>query len=97
MLALNSGGLSALACQEVSSFSKMCLMPAGGYDAVYILAVDEASVVSGVEDVWSSWTEMSVCPLSARQSDGGLLRVNHASQVDGLEDALERAWNSSHA
>lgn len=72
-------------------FFQIRLTTAGGYDAIWILAVDDDAVVSRVEDVWSSWTEMSVCPLSARQSDGGLQRVEKASEVRGLEEALARA------
>lgn len=41
----------------------------------------------GVEKVWSGWTEMSVCPLSARQSDGGLQRES-MEDVRGLKERL---------
>jgi phosphomevalonate kinase len=67
--------------------------PAGGYDAVWFLALDDATVTSAVEGVWSAWTEMSVCPLSARQSDGGLRRESRAAP--GLHAALERVWKEA--
>lgn len=62
---------------------------AGGYDAVWVLAVDAPGPVAAVEDVWNGWTEMSVCPLSARQSDGGL-RTEQVDDVAGLAAALAR-------
>ncbi|EIW69267.1 hypothetical protein TREMEDRAFT_43897 [Tremella mesenterica DSM 1558] len=60
---------------------------AGGYDAIVLLVLDHPEVIGRVEDIWEGWTEMSVCPLSARQSDGGL-RVEDADQVPGLKQAL---------
>ncbi|TXT13320.1 hypothetical protein VHUM_00687 [Vanrija humicola] len=63
---------------------------AGGYDAIWVLCVDDGAVINAVEDVWASWTEMSVSPLSARQSDGGL-QVEDEAAVRGLADALKRA------
>ncbi|EJT51109.1 hypothetical protein A1Q1_07704 [Trichosporon asahii var. asahii CBS 2479] len=59
---------------------------AGGYDAIWLLAIDDPSSLEGVERVWEGWTEMSVCPLSARQSDGGLQR----EQPEVLAAALAR-------
>jgi phosphomevalonate kinase len=63
---------------------------AGGYDAVWVLALDAPEPVAAVEGVWADWTEMSVCPLAARQSDGGLQRETRAA--NGLAAALERVW-----
>ncbi|RXK37041.1 phosphomevalonate kinase [Tremella mesenterica] len=60
---------------------------AGGYDAIVLLVLDHPEVIRRVEDIWEGWTEMSVCPLSARQSDGGL-RVEDVDQVPGLKQAL---------
>ena len=65
---------------------------AGGFDAIFLLAIDSPEVIKGVENVWASWTEMSVCPLSARQSDGGLVR--ETGQVRGLAEALARVHES---
>ena len=61
---------------------------AGGYDATFLLVVDRPEVVQAVEDVWAKWEEMSVCPLMARQSDGGL-RTEELERVEGLQDAME--------
>ena len=58
---------------------------AGGYDAIFLLVVDDGHVIKGVESLWATWEEMSVCPLSAKQSDGGL-QVEEASYVQGLRD-----------
>lgn len=70
---------------------------AGGYDAIFLLAIDAPDVISVIEDLWESWTEMSVCPLSARQSDGGLWRENFddvsdkgSSSVAALRGAMRR-------
>jgi len=62
---------------------------AGGFDAIFLLVIDSAEVVKGVEDVWRGWKEMSVCPLLARQSDGGLRR-ERLEGVLGLRAAIER-------
>ncbi|KAL7420108.1 phosphomevalonate kinase [Cryptotrichosporon argae] len=63
---------------------------AGGYDALFLLVIDAPAVEAAVESVWAGWTEMSVCPLSARQSDGGLQRET-VEHVRGLQKALARA------
>lgn len=62
---------------------------AGGFDAIFLLVIDEPVVVRGVEKIWEGWTEMSVCPLLARQSDGGL-RSERLEGVEGLREAYER-------
>ncbi|WVQ95433.1 phosphomevalonate kinase [Kwoniella sp. CBS 9459] len=62
---------------------------AGGYDALFLLVVDKPDVITRVDELWAGWTEMSVCPLSARQSDGGL-RLENMDAVPGLEEALSR-------
>ncbi|ORX40912.1 ribosomal protein S5 domain 2-type protein [Kockovaella imperatae] len=61
---------------------------AGGFDAIFLLLIDSTSVIEAVEHVWSTYKEMSVCPLSARQSDGGL-KVESLS-IPGLYDAMSR-------
>ena len=63
---------------------------AGGFDAVFFLVIDTPVVVQGVEEIWLEWKEMSVCPLLARQSDGGLRREEFG-EVAGLSQALEQA------
>lgn len=72
------------------SFRRLTTGAAGGYDAIWVLCVDDPAVITTVEDVWASWTEMSVSPLSARQSDGGL-QAEEEGAVRGLTDALKRA------
>lgn len=62
---------------------------AGGFDAIFLLVVGEPRVVSAVERVWEGWTELGVCPLMARQSDGGLRR-EILDGVRGLREAVER-------
>ena len=59
---------------------------------MWVLGLDSPDVTRAVEDVWSSWTEMSVCPLSSRQSDGGLQRETR--EANGLAAALDRVWSA---
>ena len=40
--------------------------------------------------MWVGWTEMSVCPLSARAELAGGLKIEEVKGVKGLEGALER-------
>lgn len=63
---------------------------AGGYDALYLLTVDHPTPLAGVDKLWADWTEMDVCPLSAKQSDGGT-RQEEVAEVKGLKEALDRA------
>jgi phosphomevalonate kinase len=60
---------------------------AGGFDALFLLIIDTPQVLDSVQDLWEGWTEMSVCPLSARQSDGGLVKVD-LEQVKGLKEGI---------
>ncbi|WWC72827.1 phosphomevalonate kinase [Kwoniella pini CBS 10737] len=77
------------ACCELPGVVGGGVPGAGGYDALFLLIVDSPSVVARVDDLWSNWQEMSVCPLLAKQSDGGL-RVEDVNAVKGLEQALTR-------
>lgn len=63
---------------------------AGGYDALYLLTIDHPTPLAGVDELWADWTEMDVCPLSSKQSDGGI-RQEEVAEVKGLKDALDRA------
>ena len=67
---------------------------AGGFDAVFFLVIATPGVVQGVEEIWMEWKEMSVCPLSARQSDGGLRR-EELGGIAGLSTALKQAESLS--
>ncbi|WRT70940.1 phosphomevalonate kinase [Kwoniella shivajii] len=77
------------ACSELPGVIGGGVPGAGGYDALYLLVIDTPSVASRVDDLWSGWKEMSVCPLLARQSDEGL-RIEKLDQVRGLKEALKR-------
>ncbi|WWC98436.1 phosphomevalonate kinase [Kwoniella sp. B9012] len=77
------------ACSELEGVIGGGVPGAGGYDALFLLIVDTPSVVSRVDDLWSGWKEMSVCPLLAKQSDGGL-KVEELDAVKGLKEALSR-------
>ena len=73
--------------------SPLTSLIAGGYDAIYLLVIDSESVMSKVEGVFLRWSEMSVCPLSASQSDGGL-KNESVEHVRGLREALSRCGMS---
>ncbi|WVQ63430.1 phosphomevalonate kinase [Kwoniella botswanensis] len=77
------------ACSELEGVIGGGVPGAGGYDALFLLIVDTPSVVSRVDKLWSGWKEMSVCPLLAKQSDGGL-KVEELDAVKGLKEALSR-------
>ncbi|ORY26808.1 hypothetical protein BCR39DRAFT_540302 [Naematelia encephala] len=77
------------ACSACSGVIGGGVPGAGGYDAIFLLVIDQPGVIQAVEDIWASWTEMSVCPLLASQSDGGL-RLESLEAVRGLKEALER-------
>lgn len=44
-----------------------------------------------IDALWQSWTDMSVCPLSARAEPSGGLRVEKLEWVAGLENLVESA------
>jgi phosphomevalonate kinase len=91
MRALHFPAFSEVVFLEVGSLGGCLNLPlAGGYDAVWFLVVDDDSIANGVQDVWSAWTEMSVSPLSSKQSDGGLVLLGSADEVPGLAAALTR-------
>ncbi|OCF54614.1 phosphomevalonate kinase [Kwoniella mangroviensis CBS 10435] len=77
------------ACSELEGVIGGGVPGAGGYDALFLLIVDTPSVVSRVDNLWSGWKEMSVCPLLAKQSDDGL-RLEELIAVKGLKEALGR-------
>ncbi|KZT58878.1 Phosphomevalonate kinase [Calocera cornea HHB12733] len=61
---------------------------AGGYDAIWLLVIDNDGPVSSVEGVWQKWTEMSVSPLSASESHERGARVEDLAAVPGLGRAI---------
>ncbi|KAJ1568651.1 phosphomevalonate kinase, partial [Cladochytrium tenue] len=75
------------ACLGVRGVVMAGVPGAGGFDAIFVVVVEEEAAAPGtdvgaslapppprqlVEDVWRSWTEMRVGPLLSRQSDSGL-------------------------
>lgn len=69
---------------------------AGGYDAIYVLAVDMPgstpadgpSTAEQVRLLWSNWKSLSVSPLQSRAEEGGLRYYDGVTQVRGLERSL---------
>ncbi|KAH0589486.1 hypothetical protein H2248_005233 [Termitomyces sp. 'cryptogamus'] len=66
---------------------------AGGYDAIWLLVCDpvdsspDIPPVQRVEQVWSEYSELSVSPLSAKESFSGGVRVEIMDGVIGLAEA----------
>ncbi|KIM30528.1 hypothetical protein M408DRAFT_15505 [Serendipita vermifera MAFF 305830] len=71
---------------------------AGGYDAIWILVLDpsqdssRSSAIDQVEKVWLDWNKdgTSVTPLLAEASNERGLRVEMASEVKGLLEAIAK-------
>lgn len=67
---------------------------AGGYDAIWLLVLQPqdaalaSSIVESVENLWQSWTELSVSPLLATESLEGGARKESIADVPGLKAAL---------
>ncbi|KAJ2753410.1 phosphomevalonate kinase [Coemansia pectinata] len=66
------------ACMEVPGVCMAAVPGAGGYDAIFCVTLSPAAS-RAVEDVWSSWDEMSVGPLLANQASGGVCILDVAA------------------
>ncbi|TPX58081.1 phosphomevalonate kinase [Powellomyces hirtus] len=75
------------ACLEVPGIIMAGVPGAGGFDAIFCIALSDAAREQ-VEGVWKSWTEMAVAPLLSRESNAGISRIESESDVPGLSDAL---------
>ncbi|KAF8577737.1 phosphomevalonate kinase [Ramaria rubella] len=67
---------------------------AGGYDAIWLLLLEsqrgiKTASVGLIEEVWSSWTELDVSPLSAVESREWGVRVESLEAIPGLHDVLK--------
>ncbi|KAJ1956311.1 phosphomevalonate kinase, partial [Linderina pennispora] len=66
------------ACMQVPGICMAAVPGAGGYDAIYCVALsDDAS--RRVEELWAQWTEMSVGPLLANQASSGVCALDPAA------------------
>ncbi|KIJ39909.1 hypothetical protein M422DRAFT_257232 [Sphaerobolus stellatus SS14] len=66
---------------------------AGGYDAIWLLVLEtqsstDQSPIDSLQELWSTWTELSVSPLTAVESRGGGVRLEQLDVVPGLEAVL---------
>ncbi|KAJ2460537.1 phosphomevalonate kinase [Coemansia sp. RSA 2424] len=66
------------ACMEVPGVCMAAVPGAGGYDAIFCVTLSPAAS-HAVEEVWSSWEEMSVGPLLANQASGGVSTLDVAA------------------
>lgn len=68
---------------------------AGGYDAIWLLVCDpvschpDQSPVERIEHVWRNYEELSVSPLSSKESAAKGLRLEAIEEIPGLQAALE--------
>lgn len=74
------------ACMNVPGIIMAGVPGAGGYDAIFCIALSEEGS-SQVEQVWQSWSEMNVGPLLASEDSNGA-RVEQLDQVRGLKEAM---------
>jgi len=84
------------ACLSVSGVIGGGVPGAGGYDAIWLLIFEPQQTPSGVllpvkrvENLWASWTEVEVSPLSATESilSQGV-RLEKLEEVAGLSDLV---------
>lgn len=67
---------------------------AGGYDAVWVLICDpetskyEQTPLERVEHIWSIYKELSVSPLSSKESFAKGIRLEEIRDIPGLEEVL---------
>jgi len=67
---------------------------AGGYDAVWVLICDpesskyEQTPLERVEHIWSIYKELSVSPLSSKESFAKGIRLEEIQDIPGLEEVL---------
>jgi len=59
---------------------------AGGYDALWLLVCEPA--VEIIENVWSTYTELDVSPLSAVESMAKGARIEQLDKIPGLKAAV---------
>jgi phosphomevalonate kinase len=67
---------------------------AGGYDAIWLLVCDPDSCkpdqtpLERVEHIWSHYKELSVSPLSSKESLAKGIRIESVNDIPGLADIL---------
>jgi phosphomevalonate kinase len=74
------------ACMAVPGIIMAGVPGAGGYDAIFCIALSEEGSAQ-VEQVWQSWSEMNVGPLLASEDSNGA-RVENLNHVPGLAEAI---------
>ncbi|KAI9204383.1 ribosomal protein S5 domain 2-type protein [Polychytrium aggregatum] len=76
-------------CMQVPGVIMAGVPGAGGFDAIFCIVLSQPSK-EAVEACWSEWKEMAVGPLLARESNGGISRMD-------LDDVPEfKQWLTSH-
>ena len=69
---------------------------AGGFDAIWVLVLDPVVAeerdkpMHRVENVWATWTDGSVTPLSATESFDKGVRVEDIDRIPGLNDVIQK-------
>ncbi|KAJ3166941.1 phosphomevalonate kinase [Geranomyces variabilis] len=75
------------ACMGVPGIIMAGVPGAGGFDAIFCIALSEAAR-EHVETVWQGWTEMAVAPLLARESSAGVCSIHALEDVPGLLQSI---------
>ncbi len=81
---------------EIANFAiiKSSLRTAGGYDAIWLLVCDttttrpDQSPLERVENIWSGYKELSVSPLSSKESLAKGIRLEALDDIPGLSAAI---------
>jgi len=81
------------ACLRISGVICGGVPGAGGYDAIWLFVLEtqsstDQSPIDSLQELWSTWTELSVSPLTAVESRGGGVRLEQLDVVPGLEAVL---------
>lgn len=73
---------------------------AGGYDACHLLVLQDAAntdsssaspVMKEVQQLWSTWKELTVSPLDCGADQGGLRWYGNVDDVEGLSEAIAKS------
>nr|AKA59152.1 phosphomevalonate kinase [Wolfiporia cocos]API68656.1 phosphomevalonate kinase [Wolfiporia cocos] len=86
------------ACVSVAGVIGGGVPGAGGYDAIWLLALDPENCPSAelptsrIERVWAEWKGLDVSPLSASESAARGVRLEDVAQVQGLKALVDVPW-----
>ncbi|CAG8590821.1 11890_t:CDS:2 [Diversispora eburnea] len=75
------------ACMEIPGVILAGVPGAGGFDAIFCIGIGN-NFIEKVEDLWSTWSEMSVGPLLANESSEGF-KLEKLENIKGLAEMIQ--------